>query len=215
VAIKSKFNRGGAPSGGGSQHDSQQTLKLGFDDNLQSFRFHDSEAPIFDRFETTIDVFGNMTKIVYYVADTHEKTEVGVTADIGGNLNDKYFVLSSAYDRVSFYIWYNVDGAGVDPNIPNAIGIEVPISAGDTANIVSMATEMFVLNNKEFSYLFEVDRQNAVLTFKNKKEGPVTTNSTGTTSFVLNTVLEGTEIISEIYSFEYDSDCNITGMYKV
>lgn len=214
MAIKSKYVRGGAPSGGGSQFDSQQTLKLGFDDNLQSHRFHDSEGPIYDRFETTLDAMGNITKIVYYSANDHEKIELGTTADIGGSLNNTYFMLSSAYDRVMFYIWYNVDGNGVDPAIPNATGIEVQIEAGDAATIVAMATELNLKSNQEFNYIFEFSRQHAVLTIKNKKEGPVTTNSIGTTSFILNNLTEGTEIINEIYSLEYDG-CDLTGMYKI
>lgn len=210
------FNRGGKPSGPGSQFDSQQTLKLAFDDNLQSFRFHDSESPIYDRFETVTDVLGNITKITYYVADTHEKLEIGTTGDIGGSLNNKYIVLSSAYDRLQFYIWYNVDGAGVDPQpIAGATGIEVSLQTGDPATIVALATKMAMSINKEISYIYDISLQNAVLTLRAKKEGPITTNSIGTTSFALNVLEEGIEVINEIYSFTYDNDCNLTGMYKL
>lgn len=210
------FNRGGKPSGPGSQFDSQQTLKLGFDDNLQSFRFHDSESPIYDRFDVETDVLGNITKIVYYVADTHEKLELGTTADIGGSMNNQYFVLASAYDRLQFYVWYNVDGTGVDPQpIAGATGIEVGIQAGDPETIVALATKMALSLNQELVYIYDISLQSAVLTLKAKKEGPITTNSIGTTSFILNVLEEGTEVINEIYSFTYDGDCNITGMFKL
>ena len=208
------FNRGGKPSGPGSQFDSQQTLRLGFDDNLQSHRFHDTETPVYDRLETTVDVLGNITKIIYYAADTHEKFELGVTADVAGSLDGKYFLVSSAYDRVTFYIWYNVDGLSIDPNLSDAVGIEVPIVTGEAATTVATATVGFAKINKEFSYIFDVTRQNAVITFNTKKEGPVTTNDIGTTSFVLNNLSEGTEVINEIYSLEYNG-CDLIGMYKL
>lgn len=207
------YNRGGFPKKGGSQFDSQQTLKLGFDDNLQSHRFHDSESPVYDRFETTLDINDNITQIIYYVAENHEKFELGVTD--ASALNDKYFVISSPYDRVQLYIWFNVDGAGNDPSLPNSIGIEVPLESTDTIAMVATGIMIFLRGNSTFNYLFEVTKQNGVLVFYTKKEGPVTTNSIGTTSFVLSTITEGSERISDIYSFSYDSSCNITGMYKV
>lgn len=210
----SKFNRGGYPSGGGSQFDSQQTLKLGFDDNLQSHRFHDSEAPVYDRFETVIDADGNMTLITYYKGVNHEKFELGINED-ASTLNNKYFLISSAYDRVKLYVWYNVDGLGTDPNIAGATGIEIPLVAGDTTQIVTTATNGFLKTNPLFNYLFEVTKKNGVLEFYTKKEGPVTTNSGGTTNFILNTLEDGTELVSDIYSITYDANCNITGMYKV
>ena len=214
MTIKSNFKRGGTPSGAGSQFDSQQTLKLGFDDNLESFRFHDSEGPIYDRLESEIDVLGNITKITYFVADEKEKFELGVLADVAGSLNNQHFIVSSAYDRIQFYVWYSVDGLGVDPAISGATGIEVPLISNDSANLVAIATMGYMNINTEISYLFDISRQNAVLTLCTKKHGPVTTNSIGTTSFVLNTLTEGTEKINEIYSLTY-SGCDLTGMYKL
>lgn len=39
-----------------------------------------------------------------------------------------------------YYVWYNIDGAGVDPKVTGSIGIEVNIAAADTAAIVTTST---------------------------------------------------------------------------
>jgi len=213
--VSHDFNRGGKPSGPGSQFDSQQTLKLGFDDNLQSHRFHDSESPVFDRLEAETDVDGNFTKLTYYVADKHEVFDLTITTNIGGVLNSKYFTLGSAYDRVKYYIWFNSDGFGVDPNIVDHVGIEVALSAGDSAIMIAELILTAVNNTKEIAYILDVKRNSDKLLFYTKREGPVTTNSIGDTSFTLNTTQEGTEEISDIYSYTYDASGNMTGMFKV
>lgn len=208
-------NGDGIPSRNLSQFDAPQTLRLGFDDDLQAFRHFNIECPIYDRFETTLDVDGNMTKIVYYAGVTNEVTEFTFTDDVSGSLNNLYIVLSSSYDKEVFYIWYNVDGGGTDPAIANATGIEIPLVSNDTAKIVATATYKYSKLNNEFFYLFNIDyNNNNKITFSNNRKGPTTLTSSGTSPFTLDVKKEGTEEITAIVKLEY-TDGNLTEFYKI
>lgn len=57
------------------------------------------------------------------------------------SLNNKYFYINSANNVVQYYVWYNVNGAGVDPLVPGKTGVMVAISTGSTSQIVAQATK--------------------------------------------------------------------------
>jgi|LakMenEpi03Aug12_release.lakeMendotaPanAssembly.Ray.scaffolds.fasta_scaffold354078_2 hypothetical protein len=56
-------------------------------------------------------------------------------------LNNKYFYINSATNATQYYVWYNVNGAGVNPNIVGKTGVMVAISTGSTAQTVAQATK--------------------------------------------------------------------------
>ncbi len=56
-------------------------------------------------------------------------------------LNNKYFYINSATNTDEYYVWYNVNGTGVDPAISGKIGVMVTISTGLTAQAVAQATK--------------------------------------------------------------------------
>jgi hypothetical protein len=56
-------------------------------------------------------------------------------------LNNKYFYINSATNTEEYYVWYNVNGAGVDPVISGKTGVMVAISTGSTAQVVAQATK--------------------------------------------------------------------------
>ena len=197
-----------------SQLDPGGTLKAGFDDDKQSFRFHDSEGPCYDRFETTIDSNGNITKIKYLVGTVQETTEVITNADVAGSLNNTYFILASTFDQVQFYVWYNVNGTGIDPNIAGAIGIEIPILTNDSAAVIAAATRGFLNANDEVKYYFEITNVTNTINIKNKKAGPVTLTGDNDTGFLFNITQQGQEEIDSIYCMTYNG-CDLTGSYKL
>lgn len=57
--------------------------------------------------------------------------------DVDGSLNSTYFLLYSAQNAATYYVWYNVDGAGIDPMIVGAIGIEVDIATNELADDIA------------------------------------------------------------------------------
>lgn len=60
--------------------------------------------------------------------------------DVSSSLNDTYFTFYDAGDVYGYYAWYNVDGAGTDPEVEGLTGIEVAIAEDDDAATVATAT---------------------------------------------------------------------------
>lgn len=208
--ITGKKSRNTSQSGG------TLTQRLAFDDDYQSFRQHDVNTPVHDRFHAEYDSNGNIDKITYYFATEREVLDVTTVADSGSSLNNTYFEIFSAYDRIGFYIWFNVDGAGVDPAISGLTGIEVPIMENDSAKIVAMAINMYASLNKELSYLCDISYDhNEKITFDRNQLGTVENDSSGTSTFTLDVVTEGSERIEAIHSLIYNSDCEIIDIFKL
>lgn len=71
-------------------------------------------------------------------------TSVTCLADSSGSLNNKYFLLTgfnSDYEEIEYFVWYNVNDAGVNPALPNKTGIEVAVATDATASAVASATQ--------------------------------------------------------------------------
>lgn len=79
------------------------------------------------------------------IADTgvKEVSNISTVADVAGSLNSTYFTFYTALDAVKYYVWYD-DGAGVDPAIPGATGIQVIYADGDSANTIAGNTRTAV-----------------------------------------------------------------------
>lgn len=74
---------------------------------------------------------------VRVVVETPEISLFTAVADISSSLNNTYFTFVKTSG--SFYVWYNVGGAGVDP-APGGTGIVVAIAVNATAATVASAT---------------------------------------------------------------------------
>jgi hypothetical protein len=58
---------------------------------------------------------------------------LGVSIQDGADtLNDQYFYIFSANDTTEYYVWFNFNSTGTDPNIAGKTGIEVPFVISDT-----------------------------------------------------------------------------------
>jgi hypothetical protein len=79
------------------------------------------------------------TRVQVTNAATGQQT-VTTVADVAGSLNSTYFLLNAANSGVEYYVWYNVNSAGVDPAVPTKTGVEVALATGDTADDVAAAT---------------------------------------------------------------------------
>lgn len=103
---------------------------------------------------------------------------VGAASTISSN---QYFFINSAADSRKYYVWFNKDGTGVDPQPSvDRIGIEVAISTGQTATQVAgiLATE---LENTFYPDFTAVQR-----VAPNDDTVRVTNNSGGTTTNAVN-----------------------------
>lgn len=88
------------------------------------------------------DTSRRQAQTVTTIADTGAKevTDIACVADVAGSLNSTYWTFFTASNAIKYYVWYNVDSAGVNPNVPAATGIEVALTAGDSATDVASAT---------------------------------------------------------------------------
>lgn len=67
-------------------------------------------------------------------------TDVTLVADVAGSLNSTYFTFNTAGDLYPYYVWYNINSAGVDPAPAGRIGIQVAGATGASANTLATAT---------------------------------------------------------------------------
>lgn len=122
---------------------------------------------------------------------TKEKTQVTTVADVAGSLNNKYFTLHSAANATSYYVWYNVNGAGVDP-APGGTGIMVAIPTGASATAVALATATAVDLNVDF-----VANNNANNVFITNAAVGIATDATAATStFTIAILVQGSAAVA-------------------
>jgi len=87
---------------------------------------------------------------------TQEDTDIQCEADSSGSLNNKYWWLFTS--TTSYYIWYNVNSAGSDPDPTpptgaptTTVGIEVAVVTDATADAVASATQSEIDSEDDFS----------------------------------------------------------------
>jgi len=62
---------------------------------------------------------------------------ITTVADVSGSLNSTYFTVYSAGNLQGFYVWFNINSAGVDPAPAGLTGIEVSAATSVTANTLA------------------------------------------------------------------------------
>lgn len=77
-------------------------------------------------------------------SDRPQKTCIYTKADVGGSLNNKYFVMHEPVTQAKHVFWYNVDTFGTDPAIPNSTSHVIALSSGASKNTVASATNSVI-----------------------------------------------------------------------
>jgi hypothetical protein len=128
------------------------------------------------------------------------------------SLNNKYFFLNSANNANQYYIWYNVNGSGVDPAIVGKTGLMVAISTGSTALQVAAATKIIVDSTGKFITNINED----TLTIINNLIGVTVPASEQTSGFlVITTTLgESRELVATVL-LSYDLQGNLIGAERL
>jgi len=156
----------------------------------------------YDYLTATYNVNDLPTQIKYYVGLSHHETKVSIGSDVSGSLNNKYFFIFEGRSDRKFHVWYNVNGAGVDPAPSNSTGIEVAINTNDPSAIVAYATEL-ILNSSSFSEYFEAKRSGSLLYITANKSGVATDSLDVDTGFtILNQ--QGVSQLVQTVDIEYD-----------
>jgi hypothetical protein len=165
----------------------------------------------YDRPVMAYDVDCNLTKATFYRNTKAENTMVEFNADVLSNLNNKYFELYSSRNKEKYYVWYNVASLGTDPMVPDATGIEVNINANDTAEVVAIATELYVKLAADRN--FTVKRTSKCIEFINVEMGPSSGATDVNTGFSFTTKVKGAETVVKVIKFEYDANGNLINAY--
>lgn len=69
-----------------------------------------------------------------------EVQTVTTAADVAGSLNSTWWKFFTAGNTNGYYVWYNINSAGVDPAPAGLTGIQVAAATGVTANNLATAT---------------------------------------------------------------------------
>jgi hypothetical protein len=85
-------------------------------------------------------------------------------------VSGRYFTINSALDVNKYYVWFNKDGAGVNPFIVGKIGIEVSINTGDGSTIVASAVNS-AINSIASGDMSSVDNLDGTVTITNNIVG--------------------------------------------
>lgn len=132
---------------------------------------------------------GNVMYVVNVGEGTKEVNSITAVADVTGSLNSKWFKLDSAYDRRLYYVWYDVNSAGVDPAVSGRTGVKVSVATNATAGAVGTATAAALDALADFS----ASSTTGTMTITNATGGPSTDAAEGTapTGFTFAVTTQG------------------------
>lgn len=187
-----------------SQLDPGGVLKSAHDFETNSFRMINGGSSVphdYTRSIITYNAQGSVTVAEFYKGSAAEERQVTFVSDIAGNLNNTYFTLASEENKSTYYIWYNVDSTGTDPNIAGSTGVEINIQSNDDRIIVTLATKMALSNIDNF---IVTNINNYSIKIKNVELGitaPIADNGTG---FTFTTLQQGSEKLLKRINIPYD-----------
>jgi hypothetical protein len=156
--------------------------------------FGDADSVADDGYYAVLGYFnnagtGNAVYVVNVGQGTVEVSSVTCVADVSGSLNNKYFNLNSAYNRQAYYVWYDVNSAGVDPALSGKTGVKVSVATNDTATAVATATAAAITALADFN----ASSSAAIVTVTNAVGGPATdlTDGAAPSGFTLSVTTQG------------------------
>lgn len=127
------------------------------------------------------------------VAQTREIQTVTTAADVAGSKNSTFWTFYTAGNLHGYYVWYNINSAGVDPAPAGLTGIEVDGATSATANTLATATRAAINASSAAAYVTASGATSAVI-ITNIQYGSNTAAADGTaaTSFTFAVGTTGT-----------------------
>lgn len=159
-----------------------------------------------DNLKTNSNNIPEVSQIVC-VADTGvlNVTSITTVADVAGSLNSKYFTFKTAADAHKYYVWYNINAAGVDPAVANHTGIEVAGATNATASTLGGATRTAISNSAAGGFVTVTGTTSSVV-ITNQSTGTSTAAADGAaaTGFTITTSTAGvaSNLNSKYFSFQ-------------
>jgi hypothetical protein len=108
-------------------------------------------------------------------------TDITLAADSSGSRNSTYLLFSDASNLHQYYLWFNINSAGVDPAVANRTGIEVVGATDATANTLATAARAAINASSAASYM-TVSGATSHVILSQKSPGTVTAFANGTAS---------------------------------
>lgn len=109
--------------------------------------------------------------------------DVTCAADTAGNKNSTYWTFNSAGNSHSYYVWYNINAAGVDPAVAGSTGIEVAGATGATAATLATATIAAIVASGAAAYVTASAGSSGHVILTNLQYGSVTAAANGVASY--------------------------------
>lgn len=112
-----------------------------------------------------------------------EVTDVTCAADSAGSKNSTYWTFNSAGDLYGYYVWYNINSAGVDPAPAGLTGIQVAGATNASAATLATATIAAIVASSAASYVTASAGSSGHVILTNKSPGSCTDAANGTASY--------------------------------
>jgi hypothetical protein len=128
------------------------------------------------------------------------------------SLNSKYFLINAANNSPRYYVWYNVNGAGVDPLLSGKQGIMVALSSGASAETVAVLTKQAL--DSTLKFLTNIDSETLIIT--NSEVGVSDVSEEGDSDFLvfIQKLGEDRAYLATLV-IEYDSKDNIISVERI
>lgn len=113
---------------------------------------------------------------------TNEITNVTFAADTSGNKNSTYFTFNGADDLNGYYVWFNINSAGVDPAVAGRTGIAVAGATNATAATLATAAITAINASAASSFVIASAGASGHVILTNIQYGAATDAANGTAS---------------------------------
>lgn len=124
-----------------------------------------------------------------FIIGIQEVTQVTCIADVADSLNGDYFVINSANDDRSYYVWFKTSGGAVsDPTVSGKIGVRVNVDTGSAASVVATKVRD-ALNSLPVDFSASASGSNCTVT--NVGYGYTTDATAGTSGFTISVLTQG------------------------
>lgn len=108
---------------------------------------------------------------------------VTAAADVSGSKNSTFWTFNSAGDAYGFYVWYNINSAGVDPAPAGLTGIAVAGATNASAATLATATITAIAASTAASYVTASAGASGHLILTNLQYGACTAAANGSASY--------------------------------
>lgn len=126
------------------------------------------------------------------ITSTREETSVVCVADVAGSLNNKYFLISAGDAGTDYYVWFNVNSAGIDPEVAGRTGVEVALATGAANTAVASAVQAAI----DALDTFSAGVSTATVEVTAAGPGYAASPDAGNSGFTVSVTLEGGHTIS-------------------